>query len=471
MRGFITFLAIVIVLPLAQATSRPNVVIILVDDLGWSDLGIYGSSFHETPNIDRLASQGTRFTDAYVPSPICSPARAALHTGRHPVKVGITDWIEGHEAEAPKLKTPEDLHALPQTETTLAEKLRANGYQTFFAGKWHLGGEGNLPEDHGFEANVGGTGAGEPPNGYYSPYNNERLPDGPEGEHLTDRLTDESIRFLETRDKERPFLLHLSYYAVHTPIEAHERYLDYYSRKAAAKGFDPVKAIAESDAVSRVEQSNPAYATMVAAVDGNVGRLLEALEALGLREDTLVVLASDNGGLCTRQNGPGPTSNLPLRSGKGWLYEGGTRIPLIIDAPEAFGSQPEVSREAVDIMDLHPTILDLLRIEAEGSQALDGQSLAPLLERAGFVDPRVLYWHYPHYHGSGWAPGGAIRLGNWKLIEFFETGEFELYDLAVDLGEGNNLASKYPEIANDLRSRLEAWRNEAGAKMPRPIRR
>lgn len=464
--------ALIILLSAAEAAARTNVVLIVVDDLGWKDLGVYGSRFYETPNIDEFASNATRFTDAYASASICSPTRAALHTGRHPARVGITDWITGYDykKDSPKLETPEDLHALPDAEVILAEQLAEAGYQTFFAGKWHLGKEGSLPEDHGFEINIGGIGLGYPPGGYYTPYENPRLSDGPEGEYLTDRLTNESIDFLETRDKERPFLLHLSYYSVHTPIEACERYLDYYTRKAKKEGLEDTTTLVEGEAISRVEQNNPAYATMVAAVDENVGRLLEALEERNLRDDTVVILTSDNGGLSTIFNDPGPTSNLPLRSGKGWLYEGGIRIPLIIDAPKSFQSQPELSREPVVTTDLYPTILDLVNIEPGSELQLDGQSLMPLLERTELGSPRALYWHYPHYHGSGWKPGGAVRLGNWKLIEFFETGEHELYDLAVDLEERNDLAESYPEITRDLRHRLREWRKETDAKMPNPVK-
>lgn len=283
----------------APGSRRPNVVFILVDDLGWYDLGCYGSPFYETPCLDRFAASGMRFTDAYSACPVCSPTRAAIMTGKYPARLNITDWIPGGDPKDRKLLGPQDRHELPLEEVTLAEVLRAAGYRTFFAGKWHLGGAGFYPEDQGFEINKGGHEKGSPPGGYYSPYENPKLEDGPEGEYLTDRLTDESLRFLEAA-QDAPFLLYLSFYTVHMPIEACTRHLAHFTEKAAALPEPDGPAFLDvPGGVTRLRQDQPDYASMVRAMDENVGRLLDALDALGLADNTIVVFTSDNGGLTT----------------------------------------------------------------------------------------------------------------------------------------------------------------------------
>ena len=442
-----------------------NVLFILVDDLGCRDLGCDGSTFHETPHIDRLASSGFHFTSAYAAGSVCSPTRAALLTGRYPARVKITDWIPGRRPKNQKLKQPAIRNELGLDERTMAEAFKESGYRTFFAGKWHLGGEGFFPEDQGFQINLGGHHRGSPPGGYFSPYRNPKLTDGPKGEYLPDRLTSESIRFMK-ENKDSPFFLYLSYYTVHTPIQARKKYLKKYREKAEQIGESEIAPfIPERDGWTKTRQDNPDYATMVAALDENIGRLMNALDELELADNTIVVFTSDNGGLSTLYGKRAPTSQYPLRAGKGWLYEGGIRIPLIIRAPQKKPGQSDVP---VISMDLFPTLLDLTGMEPRSEQHLDGKSLTPLLDGKTMLDRPALFWHYPHYHGSAWTPGAAVRAGNWKLVHHYEYDEIELYDLAKDPGEQKNLASKLPEKRDKLMQSLVDWQKDVGAELPEP---
>lgn len=454
-----------------RAEERPNFVFFLVDDLGWADVGFNGSTFYETPNIDALAESGMRFANGYAAASICSPTRASLLTGRHPVRVDITDWIPGgvrKGGENSRFLEVEDRDNLSLGEVTIAEVLKEVGYATFFAGKWHLGDEGHWPEDQGFDINVGGHERGSPPGGYYAPWNNPRLEAKEEGEYLTERLTEESIAFLDERDEAEPFFLYLSYYNVHTPIQPYEKRIDHFEEKAAEMfpGEAPAP-IVERDGVTRPRQDNPAFASMVAAVDASVGAFMKALEERELDENTVVIFFSDNGGLSTlpESRGVGPTSNAPLRAGKGWLYEGGIREATVVRAP-GVTAPGTASDEPVFSTDFFPTILDLAGLPPQPDLHADGESLVPLLEGGTRAEPRALHWHYPHYHGSAWTPGGAIREGDWKLIELWEWDEVELYNLAEDIGERNNLASENPEKVAELREQLESWREEIGAAMP-----
>lgn len=445
--------------------SRPNFVFLLVDDLGWADLGCFGSTFHETPNIDRLCASGMKFTQAYAACPVCSPTRASIMTGRHPVRVGITDWIPGMRAKNPKLLAPEDRDDLALEETTIAEALKVVGYQTYFAGKWHLGEtEAFWPERQGFDINIGGCSKGSPPGGYYGPWKNPRLKARQENEYLTERLTQESVRFLNRRDSKSPFLLYLSYYNVHTPITAYRKREAHYQNKVGQfSGETPTRL--EHEGRTRMRQDNAAYASMVAAVDDSVGQLLDALTALHLDENTVVFFFSDNGGLSTKWM-PGPTCNLPLRAGKGWLYEGGIREPMIVRAP-GWTKPGSTCSVPVVSMDFFPTILDLAGLDIEGHYPLDGRSLRLLLENTQPRPPRDFFWHYPHYHGSTWKPGAAVRAGDWKLIEFYHDEKVELYHLGEDPGEHRDQSQEQPQIAQDLRHRLQAWQKRLGAQMPR----
>lgn len=454
--------------PSQAEPTKPNVLFFLVDDLGWADVGHNGSTFYETPHIDALAESGMRFTHGYAAASICSPTRASIMTGRHPVRVDITDWIPGKRVKDQKFLQVEDRDNLGLDEVTIAEALKEHGYQTFFAGKWHLGGEGHLPTDQGFDVNVGGGTAGSPPGGYYPPWRYDSLKPNHDDEHLSENLTQASLRFLESRDPSEPFLLYLSYYSVHTPIQPYKNRVAHFREKAKeanASGLTAADPIEEHDGLSRAAQDNPEYASMVAAVDRSVGVLLERLGQLGLSENTVVVFFSDNGGLCTKAK-PGPTSNLPLRSGKGWLYEGGIREPAIIRAP-GVTEAGSVSSTPILSTDFFPTLLELAGLPSRPELHADGQSLVPIL-RGEETPPRTLYWHYPHYHGSTWKPGAAIRDGDWKLIEFYHDDKVELYNLAEDPGEHDDLAAVHPEKTNELLDELHAWQNDIDAKMPRP---
>ena len=454
--------------PALDAAKQTNFLFFLGDDMGWADIGANGSTYHETPNIDRLARSGMRFTQGYAAGSVCSPTRASIMTGRHPVRVDITDWIPGQaNRPANPLLHPEDRSHLPLEEITIAEALKEHGYQTFFAGKWHLGDKGQWPTDQGFDINIGGHHRGSPPGGYYGPWSNPTLKAKRKGEYLTERLTEESVKFLEERDQAKPFLLYLSYYNIHTPIQAYKKHIDHYQSKAAKAFEGKTPTEPEHEGTNRLRQDNPALATMVAAVDDSVGVLLAKLTELKLDENTVVIFFSDNGGLSTLQRGRfGPGCNLPLRAGKGWLYEGGVREPTIIRAPGV--TQPgSVSHKPMVSMDFFPTMLDLAGRPLQPKRHIDGQSLMPQL-KGNDSGMRTFYWHYPHYHGSAWKPGASIRAGDWKLIEFYHYKNFELYNLADDPGERQNLAKAKPAEAKRLRAKLAAWQKRMGAKMPTP---
>ncbi|MDH3582920.1 MAG: sulfatase [Phycisphaerae bacterium] len=466
----ITFLVIIVAMGSAVTDAGPpvNFVFLLVDDLGWADVGMNGSQFHETPHIDKLAATGMRFTQAYAACPVCSPTRASIMTGRHPVRVDITDWIPGSSpTKGAKLIPPVDRGSLALEEITIAEVLKKNGYQTYFAGKWHLGGKGHLPTDQGFDVNIGGNHTGGPRGGYYAPWQNPQLRGkGEPGEYLTDRLTDESIGFLKKRDADKPFLLYLSYYNVHTPVQACKEFVEHYETKAKKLFSGPTPWKTEHEGLSRMRQDRPDFASMVAAVDKSVGRLLGQLEVMKLAHNTVVIFFSDNGGLSTLRGKRGSTSNLPLRAGKGWLYEGGIREPMIIRAPGV--TKPNaVCDTPVLSTDFFPTMLELAGLPLMPDRHRDGTSLVPLLRGRPLVTKRPLAWHYPHYHGSSWKPGAAIRVGQYKLIEFYHHEKVELYDLEADPGERNDLSKKWRQKTHELHKRLRAWQESIGAKMPR----
>ena len=450
----------------AGAAKQTNFLFILVDDMGWTDIGANGSKFHETPHIDRLAASGMRFTQGYAACPVCSPTRASIMTGRHPVRVDITDWIPGQANQATnKLLHPSDRDNLAHREVTIAEQLKTHGYQTFFAGKWHLGNEGHWPEDQGFDINIGGHHRGSPPGGYYAPWTNPALKANKPGEYLTERLTEESIKFLEQRDAAKPFLLYLSYYNIHTPIQAYKKRIDHYSEKAKKKFSGQTPTVPEHEGRTRLRQDNPALGSMVAAVDDSVGKLLEKLQSSGITEETAVIFFSDNGGLSTLR-GPGPGCNLPLRAGKGWLYEGGVREPTIVRAP-GITKPGSISDEPVVSMDFFPTMLELAGLPKRPELHADGRSLLPEL-KGGSGKSRPLFWHYPHYHGSTWKPGASIRDGDWKLIAFYHYDTVELYNLAKDPSEKKDLSKSNPEKTKELQDKLVAWQKRMKAKMPVP---
>ena len=447
------------------AKKKTNFVFFLVDDMGMMDLGTYGSTFHETPNIDQLAKTGMKFNYGYAACPVCSPTRASIMTGRHPVRVDITDWIPGSSNNKKnKLLHPEDRDNLALKEVTIAEELKSHGYQTFFAGKWHLGNEGHWPTDQGFDINIGGHHRGSPPGGYYAPWNNPALEAKKKDEYLTERLTEESTRFLEKRNQDKPFLLYLSYYNIHTPIQPYRKHIDHYQKKAEKfSGTTPTEQ--EHLGQTRMRQDNPALASMVAAVDDSVGTLLAKLNELGLSNDTVVIFFSDNGGLSTKPK-MGPGSNSPLRAGKGWLYEGGVREPTIIRAP-GVTQAGSVSNQPMVSMDFFATMLELAGLPLRPNLHMDGRSLLPELKgKKG--KPRPLYWHYPHYHGSTWKPGASIREGDWKLIKFYDQEKVELYNLKKDPSEKKDLAKKNSAKSKELENKLLAWQKQMNAKLPKP---
>ena len=436
----------------------PNVIFILVDDLGWNDLGYTGSKFYESPNIDTLSNYSFQFTNAYSASPVCSPTRASIMTGKHPSRVNITDWIPGNDPKDKPLLGPQDLDALPLEEITIAEELKSSGYNTIYVGKWHLGSQGSYPEDHGFDINIGGFEKGSPMGGYYSPYKNPKLSDGPEGEYLTDRLTDEALGLINNRDSSKPFALFLSYYNVHTPIQANLEYVDYFKEKLSRMNDNVVRTRDEGDALTRLNQTDAEYASMVYAVDENIGKLINGLKDNGLYENSLIIFTSDNGGLSTLRR-VAPTSVYPLRAGKGWLYEGGIKIPQLIKLPG------NIEKEIVDDItvsyDLFPTILDVTGIRNENK--IDGISLMPRLLEKSKIDRENIYWHFPHYHGSLWKPGSAIRSGDWKLIFDYESNEAKLFDLKEDPGELNDISNLFNDEKERLIIELEKMKKETNA--------
>lgn len=460
-----------------KTDQMPNIIFILVDDLGWADLGCYGSDFHETLNIDRLAGQGMRFTNAYAACPVCSPTRASIMTGKYPARIDVTDWIPGRQAHAgpqpcDKLISREFELEMDLEEITIAEALKDAGYRTFFAGKWHLGEDSVYwPEHQGFEINKGGWSVGSPRGGYFSPYINPRLESGPEGENLTDRLTGESIRFIEEHTEE-PFFLYLSFYTVHTPLQGKEELIEKYEKKVYDLGLDRTVmetanrewiqyAAPRGRFVERTIQGHPTYASMIETLDMNVGRVMKSLKELGLEENTIIFFMSDNGGLSTSEGSP--TSNLPLRAGKGWLYEGGIREPMFIKWPGS-GATGRVCHDPVISTDFYPTILEMAGVDLMPEQHMDGVSLVPLLTGNGDMKKRSIFWHYPHYGNQGGKPGAVIRMGDLKLIEFFEDNSVELYNLSDDPGEQLDLSSEMPGKVEDLLKMLHRWQVEVDAE-------
>ena len=442
----------------SKSIDKPNLLFIIVDDLGWTDVSYNGSDYYETHNIDALSLNSMLFYNAYSASPVCSPTRASIMTGKHHARINITDWIPGLDPRNKPILGPLDRNELPLEELTIAEVLKKDGYRTFYSGKWHLGSIGYYPEDQGFDINKGGFEKGSPMGGYYSPYKNPKLSDGPEGEYLTDRLTQETIDFIENRDKSKPFAAFLSFYNVHTPIQENKEFYDYYVEKL--NGYDDKDPVTkkEGDAITRLNQRNAKYASMVHATDNNVGKIIKYLKKNELYDNTLIVFTSDNGGLTT-QNRIAPTSVYPLRAGKGWLYEGGIKIPQLIKLPKQIFR--EIIYEPVVSYDLFPTILNTLDI-SYNIDNIDGKDLNSLFLKKEFKRDYI-FWHFPHYHGSLWKPGSAIRNNQWKLVKFYEENTEELYNLYDDFSESNNLAEVYPEIVNKLSKKMDEIKMELNA--------
>ena len=457
------FVAVTLCLPAAPATPRPNIVFILADDFGYMDIGANNpKTFYETPNIDKIAAQGMRFTAGYATCPVCSPTRASILTGKYPARLHLTDFIGGNRTG--KLLPAEYLDHLPLEEITVAEALKDAGYSTGFFGKWHLGKAPYLPEAQGFDVNVAGFSAGAP-SSYFSPYHNPKLPDGPPGEYLTDRLTDEALKFLDANAR-KPFLLYLAHYAVHIPLQAKKEIVAKYQAKADA--LPPPagpRFVAEGDRQVRQVQDHPVYAAMVQSLDESVGRVLRKLDELGIADNTIVIFFSDNGGLATAEGTP--TSNVPLRAGKGWLYEGGIREPMLIKWPGKIKPGSTCSVPVIST-DFYPTILEMAGLPPRPQQHCDGISLVSLLTTGIAPSRPAIFWHYPHYSNQGGRPACAVRAGDWKLIRSLEDQRLELYNLAEDLSETRNLAATMPAKTKELNGLLEQFLADTKAAMPRP---
>jgi arylsulfatase A-like enzyme len=470
--------------------GKPNVVFILVDDYGWKDVSYNGSTFYETPNIDRLASEGMQFTNGYAAAPVSSPTRVSILTGKYPARTHITDWIPGYQygldeerLSSYKLISPPMVLNMPLSEVTIAEAMKEGGYSTYWVGKWHCSEDEEFyPQYQGFDVNIGGWLKGSPSGkrrvgneggAYYTPYNNPYLPDGPEGEFLTDRLGNEAVKLIES-SKDKPFFLYLSFYAVHTPIEAKSEKTAYFREKAKRLGIDKKEPFTQEvdwyrnagrkawHWKERTVQSDPEYAALISSMDENVGKVLDCLRENGLDENTIVCFTSDNGGLSTAEGSP--TTNAPLRGGKGWLYEGGIREPYIIKYPPVVKAGSSCPVPVVST-DFYPTLLELAGLPQRPEQHCDGVSIVPLLK--GKKQSRgALYFHYPNYGGKGDTPSGAIREGDYKLLEFFEDGHTELYNLKEDISESNDLSEKQPVRTTKMLRQLQEWRKQCGALMP-----
>ena len=438
-------------LPAAEPARKPNIVFILADDLGWMDLGCYGSKFYETPVLDGLAKSGMRFTTAYAACSVCSPTRASIMTGKYPPRVHITNFLGGHR-NGKLLGAPYADH-LALEEVTIAEAMRDAGYTNFFAGKWHLGDGKFSPSAQGFGPLIG-------TNQFYYPH---PIPPGSEKDDpkTSDLIANEAVRFIEA-NHDKPFFAYLPFQAVHVPIGARRDLVEKYKTKA--KSFPPAAWGKEGKSKLRLVQNEPTYAAMLEQLDSNIGRVLAALKTNGVADRTIVVFMSDNGGLATAEGWP--TANLPLRGGKGWPYEGGVREPMIVSAP---GVKPgSVCVTPVISTDFYPTLLELAGLPPMPAQHCDGVSFAPLLKGGTAVPERPLFWHYPHYSNQGGGPSGAVRLGDFKLVEWFEDMRVELFNLKNDLGEQHDLANELPGKTAELKKLLHGWRAQVGAVMPLP---
>lgn len=473
LRAFI-LLAMLVVIELsgsvrqAAAEPLPNILVFLVDDLGYMGIGANNPDcFYETPNIDRLAASGMRFTDGYAANPVCSPTRYSLMTGKYPTRVDATDWFSG--TRIGKFNHAEFRDEMPLDEITIAQLLKQRGYATFFAGKWHLG-EGNAyyPHNRGFDVNIGGYHRGGPYTGkkYFAPFNNPYIKvESPDGDHLPARLARETAAFIE-ENKAGPFFAYLSFYSVHTPLIGRPDLVEKYKARAKLVPGEEFVYLQNAEGANhektRVLQKHAVYAAMVEAMDEAVGKVLQQLEDSGVADKTIVVFTSDNGGLSTAEGWP--TSNLPLRGGKGWVYEGGIREPWLIRYPSV--TRPgAVSKQPICSIDLYPTLAAAAKTEFD--HAIDGVDLTPAL-RGEALERDALFWHYPHYSNQRAFPGGAVRMGNLKLVERYEDGRVHLYDLDADPGELNDLADARPEDVTRLRHRLHSWYQSVDAKFLRP---
>ena len=473
---------------LAHAAEKPrNVVVIIADDLGVKDINLDGANpFYETPNLAKFAKTAVNFTNGYASCPVCSPTRSAMLTGQYPARTHNTDYFGApneffgdipadYDPTRDFLNTKKDkkgrdkypllpapyLGNFPKGVVTLPQALKKQGYTTFFAGKWHLGPEGNYPEDHGFDINIGGNESGGPYTGkkYFSPYGNPKIKDGPDGEYLTERLGRETANFIKA-NKDKPFLAYLSFYAVHTPLMAPEDLVKKYQAKRENLGIKDDYA-PEPPRQNRTTQSHAVYAAMIESMDSAIGQVLDALEAQGLAENTLVIFTSDNGGLSTSEGSP--TSNLPYRAGKGWLYEGGIRVPVLVRNP-ASGHGGTTCLEPIYTTDYFPTILASTGHDLLPENHKDGTSFLTYLENpATQLSGRPMFWHYPHWGNQGGSPGTAVREGKWKLIRWGWPARSELFDLEADPSEKNDLSTKQPEQVERLENQIDTFLKKSEA--------
>lgn len=458
--------ALFLILAGMSLSHGKSYLMILVDDLGYMDIGAYNpKSFYETPNIDRLAKEGMKFTDGYAANPVCSPTRFGIQTGRYPTRKDATNFFSGKRRGK---FVPAVLHdRLDHDEVTIAEALKKQGYATFFAGKWHLGPtEEFWPKKHGYDVNIGGFKAGGPYTGkkYFSPYKNPKMTDGPEGEHLPDRLAMETCKFIEA-NKDGDFFALLSFYSVHTPLIGRPDLVEKYKKKAERISGEEFgseeQVIGNRERKVRILQKHAVYAAMVEAMDEAVGKVMKKVEELGLEDEVVICFTSDNGGLSTSEGSP--TSNLPLRGGKGWIYEGGIREPFIVKWP-GLTKPGQTSQVPVMSTDFFTTFVKAARGEVMGK--VDGVDLRPALI-GGELERDALYWHYPHYSNQGGFPSGAIRMGHWKLVERYEDGRVHLYNLKDDVGERNDVKEKHEARVQHMRAKLHAWYREVDAKFLR----
>lgn len=480
--GWVVLLSAALAGAAVARDSTPNIVLFLIDDLGWADLGLTGSAYYETPNVDALAEQGAFFSNAYAANPVCSPTRASILTGKYPSRIGLTNHSGSAGPKGPKymLTPPPVVGNMPPGDVTLGEALREAGYTAAHIGKWHLQAHHqtdrtHFPQANGFDINIAGHRMGQP-GSYYFPYKSEQHPstnvpdmdDGDDGDYLTDALTDKAIAFID-ENRARPFFLNMWYYTVHTPINPRKDKLEKYRKKARDMGLEPTmrEAVPDHQSLSHAHQDNPSYACMVESMDENIGRILDTLTRLDLEDDTLVVLLSDNGGLSTGVGPMAPTSCFPLRAGKAWVYEGGIRVPLIVRLPGRVKAGLKLDEPVVST-DLYPTILELASLPLRPKQHVDGVSLAPLATgREKSLGREAIYFHYPHYHHiNTMGPAGAVRMGDYKLVEVYETGKVELYNLRDDIGEQKDLSLALPELTARLKKKLLDWRQASGAQMP-----
>lgn len=493
--------------------TPPNIVLFFVDDLGWKDVGCYGSSFYDTPNIDALAKDGVRFTDAYATCHVCSPSRASLLTGKYPARLDMTDWLPGRQDFPFQQFLSADIHQwLPSEEVTLAEALKSHGYHTAIFGKWHLGEEPNGPISQGFDVRIPNDwNKGWPRKGYHAPFQLGGV-EGKDGDYLTDKLTDEALKYIESKEDE-PFFLYMSHFTVHDPIQGRADLVTKYEAKKTAlppileadyvleenpdvKNRSSVEELAImsgeeafrgyrdfSNRMVKIKQhqDNVQFAGMVESMDESLGRIRAKLDELEIAENTIIVFFSDNGGMSganfgnpkrivssNRLDTAFSTSNTPLRGAKGWLYEGGIRVPLIVHWPEN-GDKGTVCDVPVIGTDIFPTLLEMAGLDLRPAQHTDGASLVPLVKGENSLTRDAIYWHFPHYSNHGYqSPGGAIRSGDYKLLEYFENNTVQLFNLREDIGERTDLSSTRPQLVDELRDKLHKWREDVGANMMPP---